>query len=357
MERRGLDACFFGREANARYVSGVRRLWTAQTRPFVPACLVVRANDTVQLLSFSASYEGMPEEVAPDDFFAVTWNPMNMIEHFERTPGFRDARRVGFDGLSPFFEGLLRGALPDAEFVGVEDMMRDLRRHKLPEEITCVRTAAAIAESALYAAATEVRPGVSERHLQAVYLERMCELGTSQFAQQGTFTVIDPGAPLRWTTSDRVLDEGSLVALGGGALCWGYEGTLARTWWCGRHIAPSPSQRASFSRWREVVDRVLDECRPGRTGRDLSVAYEKSGEPPPQMTIAYTVGLGAEGPLAGPALSPGLERAMTLDRDMVVAVRAFVAGPDGGYFGEDMVLVTDAGPEPLTTLGYGPLQG
>ena len=37
MDERGLDACFFGREANARYVSGVRRLWTAQTRPFVPA--------------------------------------------------------------------------------------------------------------------------------------------------------------------------------------------------------------------------------------------------------------------------------------------------------------------------------
>ena len=41
MKARGLDACFFGREANARYVSGVRRLWTAQTRPFAPGCLVV----------------------------------------------------------------------------------------------------------------------------------------------------------------------------------------------------------------------------------------------------------------------------------------------------------------------------
>ena len=41
MEEHGLDACLFGREANARYVSGVRRLWTAQTRPFVPACAVV----------------------------------------------------------------------------------------------------------------------------------------------------------------------------------------------------------------------------------------------------------------------------------------------------------------------------
>ena len=31
MERAGLDACLFGREANARYVSGARRLWWGRT--------------------------------------------------------------------------------------------------------------------------------------------------------------------------------------------------------------------------------------------------------------------------------------------------------------------------------------
>src|SRR6476646_8031478 len=74
MGRHDLDACFFGREANARYVSGVRRLWTAQTRPFVPACIVVRGAGSaiVELLAFSASYEDIPAEVGPDHFFTVT---------------------------------------------------------------------------------------------------------------------------------------------------------------------------------------------------------------------------------------------------------------------------------------------
>ena len=41
---------------------------------------------------------------------------------------------------------------------------------------------------------------------------------------------------------------------------------------------------------------------------------------------------------------------------MVIAVRAFDGGDESGvYFGEDMVLVTADGPEPLTTLGSGPL--
>jgi Xaa-Pro dipeptidase len=362
MEEHGLDACLFGREANARYVSGVRRLWTAQTRPFVPACVVVPAPPGsgeraahVELLSFSASYEDIPAEVGPDSFFPVTWNPGKMMARFQQIPGFLDARRVGFDGLSPLFEGLLRSLLPAAEFVGVEDVMRGVHRRKLPAEIVCIRTAAAIAESALYAAASEIRPGVTERHLQAVFLERMCTLGTSQFARQGTFTVIDPDAPLRWITSDRALDEDSMVALAGGVLWAGYEGSLARTWWCGRQGRPTGEQRALFSRWRDLTAAVREQCRPGHTGADLRAAYERTGEREPALSIAYSVGLGHEGPLAGPGMSAALEREQVLEPDMVVAVRAFVSGGGGGFLGEDMILVTDAGPEALTTLGYGPL--
>jgi Xaa-Pro aminopeptidase len=218
-----------------------------------------------------------------------------------------------------------------------------------------LRTAAALAESALYAAATQVRPGVTEHHLQAAFLERMCELGTSQFAQQGTFTVIDRGAPLRWTTSDRVLAAGDVVALAGGVLWAGYEGSLARTWWCGNGAGPSKAARAGFTRWRAVMDRVIEQCQIGATGSDLRAAYQASGEPEPTMSIAYSVGLGHEGPLAGPGMSPALERAQAIGADMVLAVRAFVGGDDFGFFGEDMVLVTADGPVPITTIGYGPL--
>ena len=45
-----------------------------------------------------------------------------------------------------------------------------------------------------------------------------------------------------------------------------------------------------------------------------------------------------------------------IEPGMVLAVRHFE--PDartGGHFGEDMVLVTAGAPEPLTTLGAGPL--
>jgi Xaa-Pro aminopeptidase len=354
MSDRGLDALVLGREGNVRYASGAKRLWTAQSRAFVPTCLVLRDRGEVHLLSFSASYEGMPEEVGPDDFFPVTWNPQNFVERFVSTGGTGEARRVGFDGLSPLFEGLMRQAFPHAEFAPAEDMMREVRRRKLPAEIMCLRTAAAIAESALLASATEVGPGVTEKHLQAAFLARMCELGTSQFAQQGTFTQIDQGGRLRWITGDRTLDEGSTVALAGGVLWAGYEGSLARTWWCGRQRRPGDGHRSFYRRWQQAMDAVLAVCRPGSTGADLRAAYEAAGGDA-VPTIAHSVGLGHEGPVAGGALSPARERAQCLEAGMVLGVMALATGPEGGYLGEDMVLVTNDGPERLTTLGYGPL--
>ena len=42
---------------------------------------------------------------------------------------------------------------------------------------------------------------------------------------------------------------------------------------------------------------------------------------------------------------------------MVLGVRVLVTGTEGGYLGEEMVLVTDGEPELLTTLGHGALAG
>jgi Xaa-Pro aminopeptidase len=164
--------------------------------------------------------------------------------------------------------------------------------------------------------------------------------------------VLAASLPLRWTTTDRVLEEGDAVALAGGALWAGYEGSLARTWPCG---PPTAAQRDAYARWQAVTDAVVDECRPGRAGADLRRAFERTGGGEPQMTLAYAVGLGYEGPIAGPGMSRELEQAQVLEPNMVVAVRHFAAGPVASYHGEDMVLVTDGDPERLTTLGAGPL--
>jgi Xaa-Pro dipeptidase len=358
MDEQGLDACLFGREGNARYLTGVRRLWTAQTRPFTPTCAVVRATAAVHLLSFSASYEGIPEELRPDDVFPVTWSPARFIGHVTATPGLREARRIGVDGMTFGFQRLLTDALPGVELVAAESMMRALRRRKLPEELTCIRTASAIAESALLEAARRIAPGVREKELQAEYLARLCELGTSQFAQQGSFTAIGPQGGLRWITGERRLEEGSLVALSGGALWAGYEGSLARTWWCGERSGPGREERALHALGSDAVTRLVARCRPGVAGAELrsELAASDAGRAGASFAVGC-VGLGSEGPIAATSLDPAVEERESVAADMVLGVRVFVPGAVGGYLHEEMVAVGERGCEAITTLGHGPLAG
>ena len=350
MDRLGLDALMLGREANVRYASGARRLWTASSRPFGPTCVVVRATGRVHLMTFSASYEGAPEEVPFEDVFCNSFNPGKLLEALLAIPGLDRAARIGVDGFSVFMRDFLPNAVPQAQFIGVADELQALRRTKLPAELDAIRIAISIAESALYAAAREVRDGVSEKTLQAAYLDRMCTLGTSQFAQQGTFSVIAADGSIRWITGNGAVRDGDLVVLAGGALWAGYEGSLARTWSAG---TPSPTHRRRHERWQRVIDALRAASRPGATGADLVAAHEATGEATPPMPIAYSVGLGHEGPIAGSSLGVQFDRNQRLEAGNVIALRTHVRGDGGGYFGEDMIYVGDDKSELLTTLGYG----
>src|SRR5437764_6761081 len=102
MARQGVDVLLLGREGNARYVSGARRLFLAGERAFAPGCVVVRETGAVHLLS--ATDFGVPAEVPRDNLYAPSWNPATLVEHATGIPGVRRARTIGVDGLTPLFD-------------------------------------------------------------------------------------------------------------------------------------------------------------------------------------------------------------------------------------------------------------
>ena len=67
-----IDVLIVGREANARYVSGAPRLWTAGTRPFGPGCVFVRASGAVHLVS--TWDEGIPDDIPHENLYGITFN-------------------------------------------------------------------------------------------------------------------------------------------------------------------------------------------------------------------------------------------------------------------------------------------
>src|SRR5690606_13556729 len=94
----GIDALVLGRAGNITFVSGAEQLALAGTRPFAPACVVVRATGRVHLMGTTDA--GVPPEVPADQLFGMSWNPMTIAGNVAALPGLADAAVIGVDGIT-----------------------------------------------------------------------------------------------------------------------------------------------------------------------------------------------------------------------------------------------------------------
>ena len=312
MARREVDVLVLGREGNARFVSGATRLWLAGTRPFAPGCVVVRNTGAVHLMSVTDF--GVPPELPPARLYPMSWNPANIVSAVAGVDGVSGAQRIGVDGLTPLFEQLFAAVLPNAELADGEAVMRAARGVKNAAEIECIRAAIAVAEDALGAALDALLPGVREVELKGVFEERMCRRGTTTPAYEGAFSVVDRDRPIRRFASDRVVADGDLVAMSAGVLLDGWEGSLARTWPCGR---PTVEQRDRRSRWNAHWTVLVDGCRPGARVGDLRATAG---------VAVHGVGCGYEGLDGSDALEPGMVVEVELEAAGVLGADTFLIG-------------------------------
>lgn len=348
-----LDVLVLGRPAEVAFATGARQLWTAGTRPFGPAGVVMAATGRTHLLSVSD--EGVPAEVAHEDLYGLSWNPANLAASLAAIPGVGDARRIGTTSSSPGFPRLIKAIAPGAEVVDGAPALWAARSTKTADEVACIAAATAVAEAGLTAMVDALRPGVTERDLLAAYLERLASLGAPTPPTEGVAcatAVSGPVALRRLATADPVA-EGQLVVLDAGGFAMGYEGGVGRTWVAGAAPA-SGAARELAERCRAVLDAVVAACRPGATGAELCRAWTATGEPLPAGPIAHGVGLGVEPPLIG----EGVGAAAVLSEGTVLLVSGWVAAEGvGGFFQRDLVLVGDGEPQILSRYGRGPAGG
>ncbi|MDT7764110.1 MAG: hypothetical protein QOC63_3530, partial [Mycobacterium sp.] len=213
MESHDLDALMLGGVGDVRHVSGARQLGRSGVLPFAPVSVVVRETGRVHLLS--TWDEGIPPEIARDDLYRLSWNPANLAADLAKIPGLREARRVGTDGLTPMFTGLIAQLVTPAELVDAAPVMVSARRTKTPDEITCLEVASAIAEAALGEMEDALAPGITERELLGIYDERIASLGAPMPPSESVcFATPSRGAVrFRHLASDRPIGEGELVVL------------------------------------------------------------------------------------------------------------------------------------------------
>jgi len=352
MDRHGVDVLLLGRPANIAYASGARLLWTAGHRPFSPACVVVRATGKVHLLS--TWDEGVPDEIGHEDLFGLTWNPATAAANLRSITGVAPGAVVASDGWSPGAAGLIAAAFPGVEVVDGAPVLREARRSKTADEMSCIATAVALAEAALAAMAAGLREGASSRDLTAIHQSVVASLGSPCPPSEAVAWTAPAGGPGTRLISDRPFEVGERVVLAPGASFGGYEGQLARTFSvpaAGGSDNGSDDPATPEGPHAAAHLALLEACRPGATGADLLAAWRDTGGGPAPAVLARGCGLGAEAPVVG--AGRGLDEVLVEGMALVVGGWSPPGeGRPGATFREDTVLVGPGGPVVLSR--YGP---
>ena len=341
MERADVDILVIGREANARYVAGVRRLWTAGSRAFGPGCVLMR-DGSIHLLS--TWDEGVPDDIPREHLYGISFNSQTFLRVLSQLDGASTARTVATDALTRSGAGMLAAAFPNATVVDGEQLLRRARGTKLPAEIDAIRASISVAEQALAATLDALAPGVTERQLTGVFMEAMAHRGVTTPATQDVAWITSRRRPWERSSRDTPVADGDLVAFDAAVISDGYFGELSRTIIVGE---PNDAVRTLFGRRDELLDRLLAACVAGAPASDLLDAYAAAGIEAPPMPVARGLGHGFDLPLVTHAL-PDTAAAERLEPGMVFGLSAFVweSGVGAAYV-QQPVVVVDHGAQPL----------
>ncbi|HEY2214739.1 MAG TPA: M24 family metallopeptidase [Acidimicrobiales bacterium] len=345
MEAHNIDVLLLGREANARYISGAPRLWTAGTRPYGPGCVVVRSSRSIHLVS--SWDEGMPDDIPHENLFGITWNPGNLFAWLQGIDGVGIAQRIGTDSLTPRFAQMLPKLFPTAEFIDAEPMLDAARRIKTPEEVDALRVATQVTEVALAAAIDALHPGVTARHLTAVFMETMAAQGVTTPATQRVAWVSRGARPTSPTWVEEEVGPDDLVAFDGGVVAGGYIAEIGRTWPADPDRDRDDTRKLS-EKSNDLWEGLLAACQPGESCDGLLKAYGSVGQPPPPMPVASGLGLGFDVPVISAHL-PKTAAAEQFEPGMVLAVTAQVDDGERGILRKEIVHIEATGPVLLSS--------
>ena len=226
MSDAGIDILVLGRQDNAGYACGMRRLWTAGTRPFGAGCIVVGATERIHALS---SWEdGIEPPMTFDDLYPLTWNPRIMGASMAGIDGLADARRIGVDEMTPSFRRAAAGFAPGAEVVAADDLMARVRLHKLPGEVEAISGVCAAA----WAGVDAVLDAPAGPDPAAAAIETLAGLGV---------TIPSSGV--------HVERRGAGLAIDIGMLCDLYEGGIGGVFADGRRSGSAALAAAATGDW------------------------------------------------------------------------------------------------------------
>lgn len=257
------------------------------------------------------------------------------------------AGRVGIEVnylTVPFHRELVE-ALPELELVPCEGLFERVRMIKTPGEVDLMTRAAVATERALMATYMTIQPGARERGIVGQLAGNLLQAGADMpgglFLRVGANTGYAHPIP-----EDNVAQVGDLATSDVGGSFAGYVSDVARTAVIGK---PSDHQRSIYERLAEVHRRTIEAMMPGVPASEVFQTavreYERVNISFPMAFAGHGIGLHVH---EKPLLSA--HENTPLQPNMVFAVETRVRWPQKeGYHIEDFVVITEKGPQVMTT--------
>jgi Xaa-Pro aminopeptidase len=244
-------------------------------------------------------------------------------------------RRVGFESQHLTFDQhqRLSASLPaERTLVATAGLVEELRIIKSAEEVELLRAVSSIAGRAFDRVRAGIRPGLRERDV----------------AFQTIVAAGERGALPHGRASDRVLERGDMVVVDFGATAAGYHSDTTRTIVLGE---PTPEQGRVIEAVRSAQLASMAMMKPGVAADaiDRRAREALAGE-----AHAFGHGLGHgiglqvhERPFLSPTDHTALRAGMVITNEPGIYIPGW-----GGVRLEEMVLITEAGPEVLTSASW-----
>lgn len=351
MKRMGIGACFLGEGLNVKYVLDVL---IPGGRVFVPregaAIALVRPRDMpyVKLThpDVELTYYHQTEAWRPGFESKIARFVEGMTGYMSRA-GVRDLP-LAVDQLDP--TALLALDRAGVQIIDSLPVVEFARSVKTSDEVEIYRTLGKQYSQVFTLFRDNVRPGITEKQLQAMVVGAWQEVGGDDILQINVCSGQNMNPWRRWAT-DRPLQEGEFVGIDfHGRSPSGLLGDTSRTYLVGGN--PSPEQRDLYKRAWEYVHGVADAVRAGRTHADVvelvPPVLEKYQQQHDNYHIVHSVGMVPQG-------YPKLDRLRVPDDDtfkenQILAIECFFAevGSDTAVKLEEMILVHDGPAEFIT---------
>lgn len=256
------------------------------------------------------------------------------------------SRRLAIDRTDPTL--IMALLAQNVEVADGQEVMERARAIKSSDEIWCILTSIAVAETAIARMREALRPGMTENELFAILHHTNIANG-GEWCEYRLLTSGWRTNPWGQECSDKVIRAGELVAFDTGMVGpFGYATDISRTLLCGP-ARPTDEQRRLYRLAYENIQHNIELIRPGVTFREFT---EKAWKIPEEFlknryaAPAHGIGMTDEWPMIA-NLQDWEVRGYdgVFEEGMTLSIESYI-GADGGGQGvklEEQILVTASG--------------